>query len=161
MDDTLRKLREELHEQVIMQSRLMNVENDFFESAKKMEGQRHEDAMKSLEESQTARICQIKSHEAHYLRQLSQVRSQSAAKRRALARTLQRDLNRLRPAEGGAPADDVVLEDEIVDEKYAEIVASEIQRLRSENRSITHPGKAQNRRLRSLAEELEAYIQLT
>jgi hypothetical protein len=161
MTETLRKLKQELQEQVVVQSRLLNVENDFFDSAKKLEHHRHDNAMKSLEEAQIKRIRQVKGHEEHYMRHLSQARSQFAARKKAATRTFQRDLARLQPGESATPDDGIASEDEIVDEKYAEIAAAEIRRLRSESRGDGAAGKMQNRRLLALAEEIEGYIQVT
>jgi hypothetical protein len=161
MGDTVRRLKQELTEQRTVQRQLMNAEKDFFDNAKKMELQRHADCMRSLEEAQTNRIQQIRDCAEHYARQLAQTRSQYAVKKRAITRAFQRDLGRLQPEEGAACEDNALSGDDIVDEKYAEIVAAEIQRLRSEAPRNASLARYQNRRLRALAEELEAYIQRT
>jgi hypothetical protein len=159
MDDPLRKLKKELSDQRSTYRRMTEAENEFYASAKQLEMQRHNDAVGGMDENHRDRVHKMKAQEEQYVRQFTQVRAQYLTKKKALVRGFQRDLKRFESINADQE-DEFHSDDNVVDEAYADAVVAEIIRIRMISPDRVQPGRVTNRKLRLLAEELEAYIQL-
>jgi hypothetical protein len=154
--DALAQLRAEADEQLRTHRQITASENDFFERAKALETERHNESLLSLESVHAERVNAVKAQEQNFIRQLARLKSDYLSKKRSLSRRRSYPLHQSPPPPSPAcdPPDDLA-----VDESYAIAVATEVVRILSDARTHSPTARATHQKLRTLADELETYLQ--
>lgn len=158
-NSVIQQLKEDYEQQIRNQKKAIQAETEFFEKARKLEMDRHNEAMLSLEQNQAKRIAKLRQHEQLYERQLNDLRRTYAAKKTRMKQTHNHEMKMLEDENASFDEIDDGDEEQTPDTFFAESVITEILRLRDEKASRKRSTRPMPK-LRDLVDELESHFKI-
>ena len=158
--EAVKRLKKEYKSQMRSYKNMIEAENQFFEKAKRMEIERHNAAMITLEQNQVERISRIKQCEQEYERRLREMQMKYTAKKKKMKQAHQHEMRLIEEENGAYDEEHEQILEGTPDIFFAESVVSEVLQIRSERDAPRQRPRRASSKLKELVDELESHFRL-
>ena len=161
---TYKRLKYEYDSQILMHKKMIQAQINFYQNSKRIEEQRHNEAMMQLDQEQSKRVLSIKKLESEFHQKINEIRSKYAMEKKKIERRHQHEMRMIEDTKYPSRKNDDLLERENLfpDTVYAESVVTELLDLYTADfgpidNELT---SAKNKKLKELSRALDAHARL-
>ncbi|OHT11626.1 hypothetical protein TRFO_03818 [Tritrichomonas foetus] len=158
-----KRLKDEYEKQKQSQKEMFQSQNEYYKNSKRLENQRHYEAMIQLEQDQARRVQLVRKQESQYHQQITEIRLKYATEKKKLERKYQHEMKMLEDSR--FPIDKNEKYDHfpeiIPDAVYAEALISELVKMYNKDVGPKEVKiQTKNKKLHLLSDSLDAHFRL-